>query len=183
MPCRHRRSWDFVQELATSRPASPPSEQDAGAPVSCHLSNILMWDFLERVDVGLAGADAQGLFNRSDKNFAVADLSRPRGGGERFHDLVDLLACDGDLEAKFRKEIHSVFGATVDFRVALLPPVAFDLGHSHALDAEACQCLTNLVEFEGLDDGDDQLHGVPPCALAPRGFCCAHRPCRTPLAL
>ena len=116
--------------------------------------------FLECVDVSLAGADAHGVFDRYDENFAVADLSGPGGDGEHFQDLVELLARDRNLEAQFGKEIHLVFGAAIDFRMALLPPVAFDFGHSHSVNSNTCESLADFVEFEWLDDSDDELHGL-----------------------
>ena len=83
---------------------------------------ILSADFLERVDVGFASANAHGLFNRRDENFAVADLSSPGGSGQLVHHLVELLAGDGDLKPQFGKEIHGVFGAAIDFSVPFCRP-------------------------------------------------------------
>ena len=52
-------------------------------------------------------------------------------------DLVELLAGDRDLEPQLGQEIHGVFGAAINLHVALLPAVAFDLGHGHAVHADA----------------------------------------------
>ena len=70
--------------------------------------------------VGLAGADADGLVDRGDKNLAVADL--PGVGGAA--DGLDVLAPIGsnrDLDADLRQEIHRVFGAAIDLGMGLLP--------------------------------------------------------------
>src|SRR3979411_2648670 len=45
--------------------------------------------------------------------------------------------------------------------MALLPPVALDLGDRHAMHANAGQRLAHLVELEGFDDGNNELHGRP----------------------
>ena len=63
----------------------------------------------------------------------------------------------GNLEPQLGKEIHRVFGAAIDFGMALLPPVAFDLAHGHAVDADAGERFAHFVEFERLDDSDDHF--------------------------
>src|SRR5512141_922547 len=93
-------------------------------------------NFLKCVGVGFAGADTHGVFERRDENLTVADLAGLGGGGDRLRDLVDLFAGDGDLDAHFGQEVHGVFGAAIDLHVALLPPVAFDLGHGHAVNPD-----------------------------------------------
>jgi hypothetical protein len=40
----------------------------------------------------------------------------------------------------------------------LLPPVAFDLSHRHALDAERRKRFAHFVELEGFDDRRNKLH-------------------------
>ena len=51
--------------------------------------------------------------------------------------LSTLVVVDGDVEPHLRQEIHGVFGAAVDFGVALLAAVTLDLGDGHALHADA----------------------------------------------
>src|SRR6185437_15265624 len=58
----------------------------------------------------------------------------------------------------FGQEAHGVFGAAIDFRMTLLPPVAFDFRHRHALDAQCGELLPHVVELEGFDDRRDELH-------------------------
>ena len=77
-------------------------------------------------------------------------------------DLVDLVGRDRDLDLDLRQEAHRVFGATIDFRVPLLTPVAFDFGNSQSLHAEGGQSVTDLVELERFDDGHDDFHGFDP---------------------
>src|SRR6185437_5136528 len=114
---------------------------------------------LQSVDVGLAGADAHRLLDRRNEDFSVTDLARAGGGGQLVHDLIELFARDRDLEPQFRKKVYGVFGAAVDLGVALLPPIAFDLRHGHAVDAYASESVAYLFELEWLDDGNDEFHG------------------------
>jgi hypothetical protein len=39
-----------------------------------------------------------------------------------------------------------------------LPPIAFDLSHRHALDAERGERFAHFVELEGFDDRRNKLH-------------------------
>src|SRR4051812_38746573 len=54
--------------------------------------------------------------------------------------------------------------------MALLAPIALDLGHSHAVHADRGQGLAHLVELERFDDSDDEFHGG--CFLAMRSLSC-----------
>jgi hypothetical protein len=63
---------------------------------------------------------------------------------------------------EFSAEIHGVFGAAIDLGVALLAAIALDLGDGDALDADRHQGVADIVEFERLDDGDDELHWIDP---------------------
>ncbi len=77
-------------------------------------------------------------------------------------DLVDLLARDRDFDANLRQEIHGVFGAAINLHVALLAAIAFDLGHGHAVNADAGERVAHLVELEGFDDGETNFMRVLP---------------------
>src|SRR3954469_20427901 len=70
--------------------------------------------FLERVLVGLAGADAQHVVDRRDENLAVADLPGAGARGDDVDHLVGDTGIDGDLDPKFWQEVHDIFGAAVD---------------------------------------------------------------------
>ena len=74
-------------------------------------------------------------------------------------------AGDRDLDLELGQEAHGVFGAAVDFRVALLAAVALDLGDGQALDADRRQCVAHLVQLERLDDGHNDFHGVVPVSV------------------
>ena len=79
---------------------------------------------------------------------------------------------DGDLDLDLGQEVHGVFGAAVDFRVALLAPVALDLGHGHALHAEVGQRSRTSSSLNGLMTAITIFMEVAPFACArpdPRG--------------
>src|ERR1700716_3776885 len=87
---------------------------------------------LQRVAVGFAGPDPQGVVDRRHEDLAVADLP---GAGARGNDpdrLVREVGRHGDLDPELRQEVHDIFGAAVDFGVTLLAAVALDLGYRHA---------------------------------------------------
>src|SRR6185437_16573316 len=88
----------------------------------------------------------------------VPDLAGLGGGADCFHHLFNLLAGDGDFDANLWQEIHGVFRAAIDFHVPLLPPIAFHLAYGHAVNADGGEGVAHLVEFERLDDRDDELH-------------------------
>src|SRR5437660_1406686 len=104
----------------------------------------------------LVGADAHHFVERNDEDLAVTDLA----GLSRAHDGVDRLADgfvgDGDFNFHLRKEVHRVFAAAVDLRVALLAAETLDLGDSHTLDPDFGESGFHFLELEGLDDGDDE---------------------------
>ena len=69
---------------------------------------------------------------------------------------------DSDFDLDLRQEVHGVFGAAVDFSVALLTPVALDLGDGQPVHPRRGQSVADLVELERLDDGHDDFHGFDP---------------------
>src|SRR4029077_7691041 len=86
------------------------------------------WQNLERVAVGFAGPDPQGVIDRRHKNLAVTDLAGARARGNDVDRLVGKIRRDGDFDSKLRQKIHDIFGTAVDLGVALLAAVALDLG-------------------------------------------------------
>src|SRR4051812_5679431 len=116
----------------------------------------------ERGRVGFAGADANGLVESQHEDLAVTDLSGFGGGRDGLDDLVGLRGWNRHLDLELGQEAHGVFGAAVDFRVALLTSVTLDLGDGHSVHANRSQSVADLVELERLDDGHDDFHGYPP---------------------
>src|SRR5258708_8074589 len=117
-------------------------------------------EILERVAVGFAGPDPQRVIDRGHEDLAVADLAGAGAGGDDVDGLGGELRRNSDFDSELGPEIHDIFGAAVDFGVALLAPITLDLGDRHAVDADGGQRLAHFVQLEGLDDGDDELHGL-----------------------
>jgi len=67
-------------------------------------------------------------------------------------------ALDNDLDFDLGEEIDHVFGAAIDFGVALLPAEPPDLADRHAGDADLAQRAFDFVELERLDDRLDFFH-------------------------
>src|ERR1700734_3072253 len=107
---------------------------------------------LKRVAVGFAGADAYGMVERHDENLAVADLAGARRGGDRLDRLGRSIGGHRDLDTYLGQEVHCIFGATIDFSVTLLSPIALDLGDGHSGDADRRQRLPDIVQLERFDD-------------------------------
>src|SRR5262249_7546630 len=61
-----------------------------------------------------------------------------------------------------RQETHRVFSAAIDFRVALLTPISFDLRDRHPLHPDRRQSVSDLIELERLDNGHDDFHALDP---------------------
>src|SRR6185295_1655963 len=105
-----------------------------------------------------AGADAHRLLDGNDEDLAVADLPGFGRRDDRINRPVDHRGRNHHLDLDLRQEVHGVFGAPINFRVALLPPVSLHLGHGHALQAELSEGLAHLIELEWLYDRHHQLH-------------------------
>src|ERR1043165_8430672 len=90
---------------------------------------------LERVTIRFAGADTHNLLERRDEDFSVADLAGLCLCRDRIDHGVEHLALHCHFDFELGQEAHGVFRTAIDFRMPLLPPVAFDLSHRHALDA------------------------------------------------
>ena len=65
------------------------------------------------------------------------------------------------LKLDLGKQINLIFGAAIDFRVALLASVSPDFGDRDALHSDLDQSVFYFVEFEGLDDCFYFFHGCP----------------------
>src|SRR6476620_2059921 len=82
----------------------------------------------EGIDIRLARADADRLFERQHEDLAVADLPRAGSRDDRVDHARDELRCHRDFDLQFRQETDGVFGAAIDFRVPLLSSVALHFG-------------------------------------------------------
>ena len=89
-------------------------------PISVIVSPRISSLFLERVVVGFAGADAHGAIEVVDEDFAVADLAGLGGVPIAATTLSSMPSSTADLDLELGQEVHGVFGAAIDFGVALL---------------------------------------------------------------
>jgi hypothetical protein len=87
-----------------------------------------------------------------NKYFSVAHLSRLRGFGDGFDNLVGQRLVDRDLDFRLGYEFDCVFGATIYFRVTSLTAEAANLGHRDPLHADLAEGFAYVVEFERLDN-------------------------------
>src|SRR6476659_9686536 len=79
--------------------------------------------------------------------------------GDDANRLFGNVGVDLYFDAQLGQEVHDIFGAAIDFGVALLAAVTLDLGDGHAVDADGSQGLAHLVKLERFDDRDDEFHG------------------------
>src|SRR4051794_25082970 len=76
--------------------------------------------------VGFGSADSHRALDAQYEDFAVTDLAGLCGSRNGIDGLIDLVGRHRDFDLELGKEAHGVFGAAVDFRVALLTPIPFD---------------------------------------------------------
>jgi hypothetical protein len=70
----------------------------------------------------------------------------------------DHVVGDHDLDLHLGQEVDDVFGAAIQFGMALLAAKALGLRHRDALEAHFLQRLLDFVEFERFDDRFDLFH-------------------------
>src|SRR4029077_6758947 len=89
-------------------------------------------------------------------------------GCDRLDGLGDLVGRDRDLDFDLGQETHGVFGAAIDFRVALLPAISLDLRDRQAVNADGGQRVADFFKLERLDDRHNNFHGpYSPLGLGP----------------
>jgi len=116
-----------------------------------------------------AALDALPAEVKADDFVLVHDAARPNLGQndlqqllERgLNDPVGAIVRHHDLDLDLGQEADVVLSATIDFRLALLAAIALHFRDGHALQAEIGEGRADLLEFERLDDGGDQLHDAP----------------------
>ena len=70
----------------------------------------------------------------------------------------------------FGREIHLVLGSSIEFRASFLPTKTLDFTDRDSLNTDGVQCLLGFVQFEGLDDRLEFLHGPASRVLDPFSF-------------
>src|ERR1035437_2234875 len=103
-------------------------------------------------------ADADGLFDVGDEDFAVADLAGLGGFDDCGHGGIQALVADYHLKLYLRQEIYRVFAAAINLRVAFLTPEAFNFADRHPLDPDLSQGVLNFFQLKGLDYSFDFFH-------------------------
>src|SRR6185503_16808834 len=162
MRCRMTTRSRRGQSKSRKRERRAPHGRISSTSWSYSCPYCLRCGLLESRSVGLAGADAHGVFQIEDEDFSVADLSGLRGTCDGADDLVDLLGVYCHFDLDLGQKAHRIFGPTIDFRVPLLTPVPLDLADGQPLHADGGQSVTDLVELEGFDNGHDDFHGFDP---------------------
>src|SRR3954462_8492534 len=97
-----------------------------------------------------------------DEDLAVADLPGFRGGRDGVDGLVDLVGGDSDLDLDLGQEAHGIFGAALDFRMALLAAISLDFRHRETGNADGSQGVTDFVQLEWRKNRHNNLHGSYP---------------------
>src|SRR5438034_5091318 len=112
--------------------------------------------------VGFARPDTHHLLHSAHKNLPVADLAGTRRLDDGLDRALEHLFRYHDLDLDLRQEVHDIFGAAIEFSVALLATEAFHLRHRQPSDSDFGEGLANFVELERLHYGFDFLHGRAP---------------------
>src|SRR6218665_3529206 len=117
---------------------------------------------LKRILVAFAGANAQCRLDRDDEDLAVTDPTGLRSGGNRLHDAFGHRVFDDDFQLYLRQEVDDIFGAAIEFGMALLATETLGFGDGDAADTDFVQGFLHFVEFERLDDRLNLLHAFRP---------------------
>src|SRR3569623_807984 len=110
------------------------------------------------------------MFEAGDENLAVADLAGLGGRGNGLDGAIDLGIGDRDLDLDFGQETHGIFGAAIDFGVALLSAVPLHFRDRAAMNANGGQGIADLFQLERLDDSHLVLHVWSPLGPACRAL-------------
>jgi hypothetical protein len=123
-------------------------------------SEGFIFDVSEGFVAFLFGANANGIVNGHDEDFAIADLAGfgrfDNGSGGRLDPVIG----KDDFEFDFWQEIHGVFTAAVDFGVAFLPPESLHLSDRHSFNADFTERIFHFLQFEWFYYRFDFLHSL-----------------------
>ena len=110
------------------------------------------------INAGLAGADADNLFDIGDEDFSVADAPGLRRLADRIDDGLRVLVGQYDLDFDLRQEIDDLFSSAVEFRVALLTAETLGFRDRDTLQANFLKGFLHFVQLERLNDRFDLFH-------------------------
>src|SRR5215813_9073002 len=137
----------------------PPTYQYCSLEIfSCYLTTPPPSLRSNRIFAPFAGADADNLFHRGNKNLSIADLACARSVCNNFNHLRCFIVRYQDLDFYLRQEIDRIFGTAIKLSMALLTPEAFDFLHGHSLDTRFGECIFHLIQLKRLHNRFDHLH-------------------------
>src|SRR5262245_5400758 len=110
------------------------------------------------IESGFPRSDPDRFLDVGDENLAVADPPGLSGAPDRLDGFFDHVVAEYNLDLYLRKKINDVFGATVEFRMSLLPTKALGFGDGDALQSNLLQRLLHFIKLEGFDDRFDLFH-------------------------
>src|ERR1700752_55723 len=91
---------------------------------------------LDCIGTFFSGSDANDFLNPSDKNLAVAYLSRARASRDGLANLHSFLVGYKNLNLDLGQEIDGVFRAAIKVSVTLLATEPFHFADCHSLDPQ-----------------------------------------------
>ncbi len=114
---------------------------------------------LDRFAAAFAGADADAVVHRQNKNFAVANFAGMAPFENRVDGRFDEFFVDGNLQLNFSQQIHAEFVTAVDAGLTFLTSKSLAIHHGQAKHLDFGQGFFNGFKPTRLDNGDNQLHG------------------------
>src|SRR5262252_1146701 len=118
---------DTSTVTALTKAARRSPQTSASSPAREDLLNVMMlllsWMLgagSKRRSVGFAGTDAYGLVDAEHEDLSVADLAGLGCGRDGLDHFVDLVGRHGHLDLQLGQKAHGIFGAAIDFGMALL---------------------------------------------------------------
>ena len=86
----------------------------------------------------------------------------PAASTDRGNDPVDKRSGNRNFDLHLWNEVNGVLGATINFGMPLLLAEPLDLGDGHSGDPHPRQRVPHFVEFERLNNCDDEFQGIAP---------------------
>ncbi len=124
--------------------------------------SLVLTSWLDRFRPMLAGADADAVFHRQNKNLAVANLARFARAASLDHGVdgrFDEIVVHGDLQLDLPEQIDADFAAPVDFGLPLLPAKTLHVHDGQPNHLHFGQGRFDVLELAWLDDSNDEFHG------------------------
>ena len=117
---------------------------------------------LDGIFAALTCSDANDVFDREQKDLAVADFSCFGGPLNDLYDLGNDFIGYDQFDLGLGDKINLVFRPPVEFGMTLLPSKSPDLADRHPLDTNFCEPIFHFVQLKWFDNGFDLFHPEPP---------------------